>query len=250
MFIQTHNDISIIFHILHHSMNKLVNIVYYAWINPARDWQIIIDGQLNDLMQCGILGISTLYIVLCCTEHSLIDNVLNYVHSKMIFTDYHLDIVSSGNFYEFPGIKRLYSLAIDEPNKYYLYLHSKGMYHWIYSMRNNTTYERCSNEIYLTRGHAFPYKRVIELFDTNPDISRICMFPDSTDARMSYFNFFWSRGSYLTTCQDPIITSDRFYYEHWSGTGNRDVDKMYNLIEDNYNSYTADEAVVLINRLQ
>ena len=228
-----------------------INIVYYVWVNPARNWEIIVDGQLSDLIQCGILEISKLYIVACCTDHSLLDYVQRFIHSKIpANTTYNLAVVSSGNFFEFPGIKCLYSLAMEEPDKYYLYLHTKGMFHWMYSMRNNTPEERCSNEVFLTRGHAHPYKRVVELFDADPAISRICMFPDSSEKRMCYYNFYWARGSYLATCQDPIISHDRFYYEHWSGTGNPTVDKVYNLMENNYNAYTGDEANALINRLQ
>jgi hypothetical protein len=64
----------------------------------------------------------------------------------------------------------------------------------------------------------------------------IGLFPSkSNKKKFVWFNFFWSRGSYLTTCEDPKITSDRYYYEKWLETGNDGV--IYNLYENNFRKY-------------
>ena len=67
------------------------------------------------------------------------------------------------------------------------------------------------------------------------------MFP--ANGNWIWFNFWWARGTYLNTCEDPIITCDRYYYESWLGSGNNSIGQTYNFKEGNFNSYTAEEAL-------
>ena len=103
------------------------------------------------------------------------------------------------NIFEYYGIKKMYDLALKEPNKYYLYLHSKGMFNY------GNTNTRHEFETTLTKGTVYQYKKVIDIFETNSNISKIGLFPAiQHDGRYIWLNFYYSKGTYLNTCEDQF----------------------------------------------
>ena len=107
-------------------------IVYFCWINPKKNFKEIISGQLNDMKECGILEKSKLHIKICCEYENIINDIKAFI--ELIIKDYIYEInFYFENNYEYYGIKKLYDLSKKEPDKYYLYLHSKGMFNY-----NNT----------------------------------------------------------------------------------------------------------------
>ena len=148
------------------------------------------------------------------------------------------------NKYEYYGIKKLYNLALLEPNKYFIYLHSKGMFNY----SNIDT--RHIYEMSLTNGTLHNYKEIIQLFDDNPDIMKAALFPaEHHNNNFCWLNFYWSRGSYLITCKNPIITDNRYYYELWSESGNNLMGNVYNIYENNYKKYKLNEVGNILNML-
>ena len=222
-------------------MNK-INIVYFAWINKNKNYECIILGQLNEIINSNILNEGKIYIEICCEYEDIKNNLKEKIDETLKTFDYEIEF-HSNNLFEYYGIKKLYDLAIKEPNKYYLYLHSKGMFNYD-NIDTRHIYEKT-----LTKGTVYQYKKVIELFETNPNISKIGLFPSSLhDERFIWLNFYWSRGTYLNTCQIPIITTNRYYYETWSGTGERNS-LIYNLHENNYKQYQLNEVGDILNDL-
>jgi hypothetical protein len=226
----------------------MINIIYYAWINPQRNWRVIIEGQLQDIVDSNIMKTlnSTLYIVICCDityQDCITELVLSFFQDNE--TNYFIDFTQENNF-EYPAIKKMYDLAIQEPDKFYLYFHSKGMFHWYH----NTKEERCDYEVTLTRGNLNLHKKVIEIFQANSDITKIGMFPAINDNQDNFvwFNSYWARGTFLITCEEPIISTNRYYYELWSGTGTKSL--VYNLYENNYKKYSLNEAAKIITDLK
>lgn len=219
-----------------------INIVYFCWINPKKNFKEIISGQLNDIKQCGILYESKLYIEICCEHENIINDIKNFIEE--IIKDYTYEInFYFENKYEYYGIKKLYDLALIEPDKYYLYLHSKGMFNY------NNVNERHNYEKTITKGTLYQYKKAIEIFKNKSNISKIGLFPSSLhNQNFVWLNFFWARGSYLNTCQNPIVTDDRFYYERWSGSGEK-TSLIYNLHENNYKHYQLNEVGDILNLL-
>ena len=70
------------------------------------------------------------------------------------------------------------------------------------------------------------------------------MFPSVS---FGWFNFWWATGKYLSTCEEPKMSREnRYYYEGWLSSGKINNNKIYNLLEHNYKSYTAVEACALI----
>lgn len=221
---------------------KNINIIYFIWINPNKNFEEIISGQLNDMINSGILKYSKLYLEICCEYENIYNNITTMI--KNILKDYYYEInFHNENRYEYYGIKKLYDLATLEPNKYYLYLHSKGMFNY------NNIHKRHIYEKTLTKGTVYQYEKVIKIFEENKNISKIGLFPSiHHDQNFVWLNFFWSRGSYLNTCENPIITDDRFYYERWSGTGEKES-LMYNLYENNLKKYELHEVGDILNNL-
>lgn len=211
------------------SDNTEINIVYYTYINPNSDYKTIIKGQLIDIINSKI--IAKLFIVISCEFENLIDDIKILIHETLLNAkiNYVLDIKNE-NIFEYYGIKKIYDLAINEPNKYYLYLHGKGMLNkW------NDENPRTENNVALTQGSVNPWEKVLNIFKTDDAINIIAMVPG---INMAWFNFWWASGKYLITCEDPKISREnRYYYESWLTTGNVENSKIYNLLDDNYETH-------------
>ena len=226
---------------MHSNLEKPINIIYFVWINPNKNYKNIIKGQLNDILNCKILEKANLYVEICCEDLNLIDSIKSIF--SVIDIDFKINFYTK-NYYEYYGIKKMYDLAIKEPMKYYLYFHSKGMFNY------NNINERHIYEKTLTKGTLYQYEKVINLFEKNNDITKIGLFPSAhNNNNFIWFNFFWARGTYLNTCENPIITDNRYYYELWSGNGNNEMGKVYNLYENNYKKYELNEAGYILNYL-
>lgn len=219
-----------------------INIIYFIWINPHKNFEAIISGQLNDMKNSGILSVSKLHIEISCEYENIYKNIKYFIDN--ILNEYYYEInFHNKNKYEYYGIKKMYDLAFKEPDKYYLYLHSKGMFNY------NNIEERHIYEKTLTKGTVFLYKKVIEIFNNNKNISKIGLFPSNHHCQnFMWLNFFWCRGNYLNTCEQPIITDDRYYYERWSGTGEKNS-LIYNLYENNYDKYDLKQVGDILNKL-
>jgi len=220
------------------------NIIYFAWINQKKNYKNIIDGQMDDLLNSGVLDNATLYVEVCCEDETLMDTIRELFSNKLKSIMFHLEIHQK-NLFEYYGIKKMYDLAKEEPNKYYLYFHSKGMFNY------DNIEQRHNYEKTLTKGTIYQHKKVIQLFEENPQIMTIGLFPSNKhNKNFIWLNFYWARGSYLITCQNPIISTNRFYYETWTETGDTNMSLIYNLYENNYKKYELPEVGNILNKLK
>ena len=207
--------------------NKNIIIVYFIWININRDFYDVIGGQLDDINYCNVLSNGKIFLVICNEHPHLNNQIIDFVNNKLSGKEFEIEF-HEDNKYEYYGIKKIYDLAVSFPDKTFLYMHSKGMwhgenYHGIYI-----------DEKTLTRTTINNWNHVLDVFN-NPYIARIGMFPSR--GNFVWFNFWWVKGNYLITCQNPIITEDRYYYEHWLGTGDNSSVLTYNLDEGNFNQF-------------
>ena len=222
---------------------KEVNIVYYCWCNINKNYKNIIFGQLDDIINCGILNISKIHIVCCCEDVKIMEEVKLIFESKLKCYEYEINFHTE-NRYEYYGIKKLYDLSNLEPDKYFIYLHSKGMFNY------GNINERHIYETTLTNGTFYNFPQTINLFHKNPDIIKAALFPAfQHQCEFCWLNFFWAKGSYLITCDNPIITNDRYYYERWSESGDNSLGKVYNLYENNYKKYQLHEVAGILIKL-
>ncbi len=225
----------------------MIDIVYFIWININRPYKIIIEGQLEDIILSNILVDGFLHIVISLDKNIQI-NIENIINNSLhnYKNKYNIDFFYD-NHYEYYGIKKLYDLALINPNKYFFYMHSKGMH------SSYNCIERTHHEKILTKGHLNKYTTVIDIFNNNKEIVSAGLFPGDLfygNKNYIWFNFFYVKGSYLNTCESPKISDDnRFYYEFWLGNSslkNNENIKIYNLLNNNYDKFSTKEASMLI----
>ena len=223
-------------------MSHLINIVYYAWINTARNWKVIINGQLNDIKVSGIFDVCKLYIIISNENEDVLNEAVSLINESLKdinINKYNIQ-KKTDNHYEYYGIKKLYDLAKTEPDKFFIYLHTKGMFHWY----NNNTSIRSNHEVYLTQNTIYVWREVLKVFESNSKISRIGLFPSENN--WIWFNFFWAKGSYLSSCENPIITTNRYYYESWLASSNFQNTEVHCIYNAN-KKYTAEQAIEAIS---
>jgi hypothetical protein len=227
--------------------NRNIDIVYFIWININRNWKVIIEGQLFDLDISKILENSYLHIVVSCQYTHLEDEIKNIIKNNL--KDYVIYDIEfhKDNHYEYQGIKKLYDLSQIHHDRFFLYIHSKGMFHWY----DNNPNKRWEDEVSLSKNTIYMWKDILNVFELNPHFMKIGLLPSSHDDFI-WFNFFWVRGSYLKTCECPIITDNRYYYESWLSTSNQiwDNNSSYSLYSSDCKKYSADEAIKIIEQLR
>ena len=101
-----------------------LSIVYYIYINPERDWKLIVEGQLNDIKVSGI-QYKQIYIHICCEQKKLIEDCKKIINNINV----NINVIYSESYinqFEYPGLKLLYDLS-QNSDSIFLYIHSKGM---------------------------------------------------------------------------------------------------------------------------
>jgi hypothetical protein len=130
------------------------------------------------------------------------------------------------NLFEYPGIHLVWSLAHKNPDKIYLYFHSKGMSR---GQNNRGSYDKK-----IFQSVIVPWKKVLNIFDERKTIHKIGI---SVSAHgWIWFNFWWVRGSYLIECVEPIIAPKQ-YYEDWlhmklDGQAKSNINECFSLPEN------------------
>lgn len=180
-----------------------IQIVYFIYINPSINWQNIVCGQLINLKKIGLLEFAHLNIHIVCPEYYL-SKVTDIINT--LVGNYMVSITNtSENENEYRGIKLIYNLSNENPDDIFLYMHSKGISY------NNL--DRRLDEMILFQETINPWRRVLEIFEEDDNINKVG-FGSSHDGSM-WFNFWWTRGRYLSTCYEPQLIDDRWYYENW-----------------------------------
>jgi hypothetical protein len=203
-------------------MNEII-IVYYIYINPNKNWKHIVNGQLNDLKTIGLIN-SNLNVVICSEEHNILEDCIKIIHK------YRSDILiktTCKNLYEYPGIKLLYDLAQNNPNKIMFYMHSKGM------VFSNQTNFRSFAEMSILRNTMKDPQKIFSIFENNKKVNKIGLIPHEDHYIVS--NFYWVRSNYLIGAEIPKITTDRLYYEQYIGLIGSD--DSYSLLTDEITTF-------------
>jgi hypothetical protein len=108
--------------------------------------------------------------------------------------------------------------------------------------------ERHIYEKTLTTGLFHNYNETIQLFDNYSEVMKATLFPSNIHGQnFCWLNFYWARGTYLITCENPIITDDRYYYERWSESGNNSMGHVWGLLDKSYKKYELNEVGTILN---
>jgi len=217
-----------------------IYIVYFIYINPNRNWKLILEGQMNDLNNTEILQNNKLFVCIDSADEnntneakSIVNTILNKYTTNISFS------IETENYYEYHGIKKVYDLACLNKDKLFIYFHSKGMvYH--------NSVARNSYEMILTKYTFYNWNDILNVFKNNKNIEKAGLFP-STDGFV-WFNFWWARGDYISKLDKPIINTDRYYYESWLKTPNyKECNDSYSIIYNNIQCFTQDNVFKNIN---
>ena len=191
------------------SDDKRIQIIYFSHLRKEK-WKYIIIPQMNDLVNCGILSQANLLVALS-GDRELVKvaerKIRDIIEPHLTFIQF---TYTYENLYEYPGIKALYDSSLIEPEKIFIYFHSKGM--WFGGDdKSRTRKEKTLMDNVITRN----WVDILNVFDTNPDISKVCF--GSSNGGWCWFNFYWVRGSYISKCNKPEIRPNRYYYEGYLG---------------------------------
>jgi hypothetical protein len=112
-------------------MEEEINIIYFIWLNKDRNWSVIIEGQLFDIISSNILEKSYLNIIISCENNDLVSEAVSLINKYLInhTGKYNIELYNE-NCYEYYGIRKLYECAKKNPKSIYIYFHTKGMFNW------------------------------------------------------------------------------------------------------------------------
>ena len=113
--------------------------------------------------------------------------------------------VTTENMFEYPGICKVWEVSKINSSTQDLifYFHAKGITHTkAYAPHARANYT-----------NLFEIPRILEVFSTFPTVDKAGYF--CSTAGWVWFNFWVARGSYLSTVEEPAMTTRRHYYEDW-----------------------------------
>jgi hypothetical protein len=219
-----------------------VHIVYFAYLNPNVKYLEIIRDQLLDMVYSDLITISHLHVTLSGDQLLVNDTkkmILNLLHK---YIDRVFFYENYSNQFEYQGILTLYKLGHQYPDKILLYLHTKGMSYPKQVSRHQLN-------IILTRHTIWHWNQILSIFKNHPNIKKICLFPGYSG--YLFFNFYWIRGRYTTSCATPLPSSDRYFFEKWISLSNdQSFGDTYNLYLQNCDLLTYNITAINIRNLQ
>jgi hypothetical protein len=192
-----------------------MRIIYHTYICNEKSLNIV-SGQLYDIEMSEIMNESKLDITITydnTIDRTLITRTHEIINSFPEKYKSNITVIEKGkNQFEYLGINQLYQLACIDPTCIFIYMHTKGASHK--SKAKNRSFEN----IFLTRTLLWNWRDNYKIFSNNSDINYMGLFP--TIRQFVWFNFFWVRGSYVTSCEVPReVPKTRYYYEAWLSTG-------------------------------
>lgn len=196
-----------------------IHIVYFAYIKDIVQSKKIVFEQLKELKTTGILEYATLHLCLTfdnCFLQTYVNEILEILQGCNIKIE-----LAFVNRFEYQGIKKVWDIAHQNPNSIILYFHSKGM------MFRNPSGTRTFHERVLFNTVVKSWTRVLKILE-NENINKV---GHSCSRRgFCWFNFWWAKASYFLDMNEPIITTDRYYYESY--IGKKQDEDCYNLFDD------------------
>ena len=105
-----------------------IHIIYYVFVNHPHNWIGTVKGQIDDIIASGLLKTSSLHICLS-GKQKIMDQTVEFIDQqfksvKPLSLDYSFTVE---NLYEYPGIRKMYQLAVEFPEDMFVYLHTKSV---------------------------------------------------------------------------------------------------------------------------
>lgn len=185
---------------------EMVDVVYFAnlFVNRSHGHLLILQ-QMFDLIETGLLEVATLHIVVSCPRNYDYQPIIQQIREKTTSPiQFHFN---HDNCHEFPGIMKVYQLALQTHYRshYILYFHAKGISRF---QGEREPIEKALHSIVIS-----PWKRIFKIFKYYPTIDKV----GSTYSQQGWmwWNYWWVRATYVARLESPIKTTRRYYYEDW-----------------------------------
>jgi hypothetical protein len=223
-----------------------IYIVYFIYINPDRNWKLILENQMKDLKEVNILEDNKLFVVISSSDDNNTFEAINIINTIFLGYNHNIEFTfEKNNLFEYSGIKKVYELALINPNKILIYFHSKGMVFHENKGRNK-------QENILTKTLFNSWNKTLSIFNKNNNINKIGLLP--SDFNGVWFNFWWASSNYINKLEEPIITENRYYYELWlskiKDTSNYDNNDSYSLYSNQSEKYSQIRALEIIENME
>lgn len=206
---------------------KKLCIVYFFNAQVSRPGYPVFANQLKDLVESGLFNQQIyqpieIWIVLTANRQqvveltSLYNSVLSSLNNESLNTIYSKNIIQSNyNHYELPALRFVWELAQtpDNSESIFLYFHGKGTSH------RDSNDSRNFREAFLTKLILNSWITTNILFELLPVIDKVGFM--SSAGNWLWYNFWWTRASYLRQLDPPCVSDDRHYYESWLGTAKK-----------------------------
>ena len=193
---------------------KKIDMVYFINSDLTNSFSKLFRDQLRDLIKSKIFKYPNLklHIVIICSSINKREKIKQFLKRFNLnkYFDYFLYFSSDQNK-EYAGIKKVWDLSIDDPNKYILYFHGKGLSY----ISNSFFYIRQPLEKLIFRLLVTDWRKNLEKISRIYSIDKIGILSGGTG--WLWFNFWIARSSYLRFLDKPIKTKTATYYEAWLG---------------------------------
>lgn len=200
-----------------------LKIVYFinTLVCPG-DYLPLLTRQMESFKQSGVLEVATLFIEASTgDEERLRREISLLVPQAQVNT-------CSENLHEYPGIKKVWELSRENPESFILYFHSKGI------TRAHNPWDIDPVEDLFKIEFIPLWWRWIYILSSFPSIDKVGIVANREG--FAWYNCFLAKGEYLSTCEEPILTNYRYYYENWLAktSKERTYKNFFNVTERSY----------------
>jgi hypothetical protein len=184
------------------STDPKIVIVYFFYVSNSSNWRAILSGQLLQLKGTGLLPEADLHIHITDTL-GYFDEIRTIINR--ITPDANINR-SATNEFEYPAMKLIYDLAHENDDRTFLYFHSKGMTHNLHS--------RSLEEITIFTETFENWRRNLQLMNKK-NADKMGLF--TGEAGWIWYNFWFAKGSHISSLPMPQQSPNRYIYEEWVG---------------------------------
>ena len=189
-----------------------LEIVYFINADLSECFFKLFNDQIKDLLKAKLNKYSfiKLNIEVICSSKIKKEKIKKLI-SNLKLEDYlNFQISFSKDFNkEYKGINKAWELAKEDPEKYILYFHGKGLSY----LKNKYFYIRQPLEKLIFNLLIKDWLKNLEKLNRLISINKLGILSGGNG--WLWFNFWIAKSSYLSKIEKPRMTKRAFYYEDW-----------------------------------
>ena len=195
------------------SVQTKTRIVYFINCYINKNYIYLFSRQMAELAETKLLSEtdSVLHVVSSGTESD--KNVLQRELQRIFGPASSIrQEHTEQNLFEYPGVRKVWELGRQDSDAFILYFHARGISHIkLGRFRRN----RQPLEKRLFRRVIGEWRKNLLWLRAVPSADKVGISQGGNG--WIWFNFWWSRASYVAHLEEPVKTERRHYYEDWLG---------------------------------